>query len=438
MIFDFAEVYKPIFKTKARYLHLWGGRGRGGSFTATQLALQLITSTNYFRGYFMREVFNDIRDSLWRDFKDRIEENEYLNESDFAFNDSQMTVTYLPTGNMIMSKGFKKSSGNRTAKLKSLAGATHVFIEEAEENDEDNFRQLDDSLRTKKGQTMIVMVFNPPNKNHWIIKRWYHLTESKIDGYFTATAKADPALLSIFSDYLANYENLNESFRYNYDVKYKEEHENKTATDESYYPTMVKGLISEGLKGRIFKGWERIDKMPGILPKKYGLDFGFNHPCVLVEIEKDIKKKVCYAQQLVHATGLTNEALEKRMISLGIRKSDQIIADSEEPKSIDWFFSRGWNMVKVDKPKITERIKQAKEYKMLLTEDSTEFWTEYENYAWALDRNKNPTDQPIDKFNHCMDAWMYILFTDDSGESTAKSYGKGKIRSKTDLYKKFL
>ena len=73
-------------------------------------------------------------------------------ESDFAFNDSQMIVTYIPTGNVIMGKGFKKSSGNRTAKLKSLAGATHVFIEEAEENAEADFRQLDDILRTVKQQ----------------------------------------------------------------------------------------------------------------------------------------------------------------------------------------------------------------------------------------------------------------------------------------------
>lgn len=245
MTFEYAKPYLPLFKTKARYIHFFGGRGRGGSFTATQYALQLITGTDYFRGYFMREVFNDIRDSLWRDFKDRIEENETINKNDFAFNDSQMTVTYIPTGNTIISKGFKKSSGNRTAKLKSLAGATHVFIEEAEENDEVSFRQLDDSLRTTKADTKIIMVFNPPHKSHWIIKRWYNLTEAKQTGYFHAIPRGDANnLLSIHSTYTDNLANLNDSFVINL-LNYK-------TTDPDYYYTMVEGLITEGVKGRIF------------------------------------------------------------------------------------------------------------------------------------------------------------------------------------------
>lgn len=132
------------------------------SFTGTQYALHLLTLPDYFRGYFMREIFSDIRESLWRDFKDRIEENESLEESDFDFNEGQMTVKYIPTGNMIISKGFKKSSGNRTAKLKSLAGATHVFIEEFDEISQSDFNQLDDSLRTVKGNIQVVRIFNPP------------------------------------------------------------------------------------------------------------------------------------------------------------------------------------------------------------------------------------------------------------------------------------
>ncbi len=276
MTFDFGSKYKELFTTKARYIHLFGGRGRGGSFTATQYALQLITSRNYFRGYFMREVFSDVRDSLWRDLKDRIEENDSLNETDFAFNDSQMIVTYLPTGNTIMAKGFKKSSGNRTAKLKSLAGATHVFIEESEEVDETDFRQLDDSLRTVKAETKIIMVFNPPNKAHWILKRWYILQDADA-GYFRAIPKpTEKNLLSIHSTYLDNLENLNQSFVNNL-LNYE-------STDVDYYNTMVRGLITEGVKGRIYRNWE-IGEMPNMYPKYYGLDFGYNDPVALVEVE---------------------------------------------------------------------------------------------------------------------------------------------------------
>ena len=64
--------------------------------------------------------------------KDRIRQNDSLKQDDFRFNENQMSVTYLPTGNMILSKGVAKDSG-RTAAMESLEGATHVLIEEADE-----------------------------------------------------------------------------------------------------------------------------------------------------------------------------------------------------------------------------------------------------------------------------------------------------------------
>lgn len=406
MIFEYAAPYFPIFKSKARYIHIWGGRGRGGSFTATQLALQLITSSDYFRGYFMREVFNDIRDSLWRDFKDRIEENETINENDFAFNDSQMTVTYIPTGNTIISKGFKKSSGNRTAKLKSLAGATHVFIEEAEENDELSFRQLDDSLRTTKAETKIVMVFNPPNKAHWIIKKWYNLIESEHQGYFMAVPKTDAKnLLSIHSTYKANELNLNESFVSNL-IDYQ-------SKDPDYYYTMVKGLITEGVKGRIFRNWQPIAKMPDTYTKEYGLDFGWNDPVALVEVERHNQN--AWVRQMIYQQGMTNRELSERMKELGISRNALIIADSAEPKSIEELRRLGWNIQPAVKgsDSILTGIKQIKELQLYLCEDSRDFWTEYEVYAWRLNQHKEPTNEPMDSNNHLMDALRYAISKPD-------------------------
>ena len=71
---EFNELFEPVFSTKARYIDIWGGRGRGGSHFATDYFLFLTTQPNYFRGYFMREVQGDIRGSLFRDFLDRIED----------------------------------------------------------------------------------------------------------------------------------------------------------------------------------------------------------------------------------------------------------------------------------------------------------------------------------------------------------------------------
>lgn len=401
MRFEYAKPYLPLFKTKPRYVHLWGGRGRGGSFTATQYALQLITSRDYFRGYFMREIFNDIRDSLWRDFKDRIEENETINENDFSFNDSQMTVTYMPTGNTITAKGFKKSSSNRTAKLKSLAGATHVFVEEAEENDEESFRQLDDSLRTTKSQIQIVMVFNPPSKNHWIIKRWYNLTPSGHEGYYKATLRSDANnVLSIHSTYRDNLANLNETFVSNL-INYQ-------SRDTDYYYTMVDGLVTEGAKGRIFRNWMPIDKMPNEFVKTYGIDFGFNHPVAVVEIETHNNKLWC--RQLVYKSGLTNKDLSEELKALKIPKNANIIADYAEPKSIEELKKLGWNVSPCDAKNVWNRIKKIKEFEVFVTEDSKDLWLEYQDYRWRLDKDKNPTDEPVKEKDDLIDALGYAIY----------------------------
>jgi len=261
---DFNGLYREMHTKNPRYIHLWGGRGRGGSFTATQYALDLITREQYFRGYIMREVAEDIRESLWRDFKDRIESAGC--EDDIYLNDSAMTAYCPETGNFLLSKGFKKSSGKRTAKLKSLAGATHVIIEEAEEISEEDFNQLDDTLRTVKANVQIILIFNPPSKNHWIWKKWYNLISSEVAGYFSAIPKKNQSLLSIFSTYLDNAKNLNATTMANFEAY-------KDSNTEHYY-TMIKGLISEGMRGRIYKKWQPIEAMPDMYTKFYGLDFG--------------------------------------------------------------------------------------------------------------------------------------------------------------------
>lgn len=42
-----------------------------------------------------------------------------------------------------------------------------------------------------------------------------------------------------------------------------------------------------------------------------------------------------------------------------------------------------------------------------MTESSVNGWNEYQEYKWMLDADKLPTDQPIDKYNHLMDAIRY-------------------------------
>jgi phage terminase large subunit len=397
----FSHKYRELFTTKARYIHLWGGRGRGGSFTGTQYFLDLIKKPEYFRGYLMREIQADIRESLWRDFKDRIVEAEL--DDQFQLNESQMSAMHIPTGNMLLSKGFKKSSGKQTAKLKSIAGATHILIEEMEEISEDDFQQLDDSLRTIKGNIQIVGLFNPPAKKHWIWKKWYNLIDHALDkmipeGYYKAVPKAGNTLLSIFSTYKDNIKNLHPSFIANL----------LTYVGEYFY-TMVEGLISEGVRGRIYKGWIPVQSMPGLYNKFYGLDWGFNAPVALIEVENHNQE--LWLEQKVYEPGFTNNMLSARMEELGISKGATIYADSANPKDIEDMQGMGWNIVAARKGpgSVVSGIRFINQYNVHYVETSIDLAFEHENYKWKLGPNKMPLDEPEDKNNHLLDALNYSM-----------------------------
>lgn len=410
-MFRFNGIYKDVFSTDKRYIDVLGGRGRGGSHFATDYALFLITRNEYFRGYFVRQVLADIRDSLFRDFKDRIEENDKLKMEDFHIQENNMRIIYKPTGNMIMAKGVSKD-GSRTAKMKSLAGATHVFIEEADELKEQDFDQLDLSLRTLKAdKVQIIRVFNPPSKNHWIW-RDYNLLESGVDGYYLPSVKKEANILSIWSDYTANLKNLQAST--------VEKFESFKESNPEYYYNQVRGFVPEGLKGRIYSGWQPItdeDFRKVDARTIYTIDFGYSSDPTVIMALKFYNDRV-YARELLYAPGIGDTELCYIMKSLGITSEDILIADyggggdlricniqrmyEHDPTLLFNIYPciKGEGSIKTG-------ITMLKEKKVFVTENSMNTWNEYREYKWALDADGKPTDTPVDKDNHAMDAIRY-------------------------------
>jgi phage terminase large subunit len=49
------------------------------------------------------------------------------------------------------------------------------------------------------------------------------------------------------------------------------------------------------------------------------------------------------------------------------------------------------------------------DFEVFVTEESSNIWMEFREYRWALDRNKNPLDEPEDANNHACDAIRMII-----------------------------
>lgn len=166
----------------------------------------------------------------------------------------------------------------------------------------------------------------------------------------------------------------------------------------------VRGEIGS-LEGVIFENWKKIDSIPeDARLVGYGLDFGYsNDPAAIVEVYKWNGKRIL--NEICYAKGLSN----KKLAGV-ITTKLPCYCDSAEPKSIAELRMNGVNAQAVRKGKdsINYGIQVMQEEEYLVTSSSTNLIKELRKYAWLKDKKTNePTDTPIDDFNHAIDGVRY-------------------------------
>ena len=396
-----SKPYAPLYtgiNPAIRYVLLEGGRSGGRSFEATQFALFLLVKSTYFRGAIMREVMETVKHSVWQDLIDRITEQDM--NARLKITESPMEVQMGDKS--IVAKAFKASSKNQTAKMKSLAGFNFVLIEEAEEINEEDFNNLDVSIRKSGVDILIILAFNPPIKTHWIVKRWFDLQPSEHEGYYHAQLKkeAEEDTLHIHATYKDNVKNLNPST-----IRLLEA---MATTNPEYYRHMVLGLVPSQKTGLIFKKWETItqaefDALP--YPSRYGLDFGYNDPNALVSVK--VHDDALYIHEELYESFLDTDQLYNRIKHV----QGAIRADSQAKQTIETLRAKGLWIEPSTKGQdsVKNGIKNLLGYKIHITASSKGILEEAQNYSWAKDRNKMPTDEPEDASNHAWDAVRYAI-----------------------------
>lgn len=396
--FEVHESHTPLWENQeARYFIVMGGRGNGRSGTASRFTVSKLLSKDYVRGAIMRATREDIRASCWGEIIDRISEQKITNA--FRIVDNDM---YLERGqNSIRGHGFRASSGSLTARLKSLAGYNFVWIEEAEEIGEEEFRTLDDTLRTVKGRIIIVLTLNTPPKNHWIIRKWFDLIPSGVNGFSIPVLKPDlKDTVYISGSWKENEVNL--------DKHTIERYNNYKFTNPSYYYQVIEGMSPDEVRGKIFNGWQLIDRIPDEARLvKFGEDFGwFPDPACACAIY--YWNGAYIVDEVAYGTELSNEFLAGEIKKVG---TAVVVADSAEPKSINEQNKYGIRVVGAEKGKdsVSFRIKVTSQKKIYITKRSKNIWESYENYRWAEDKDGNPKGEPEHTYSHAMDAVTYAI-----------------------------
>jgi len=174
----------------------------------------------------------------------------------------------------------------------------------------------------------------------------------------------------------------------------------------------VYGLGQVGtLQGAIYEDFEVVEGIDVSRAKfvALGLDWGFsNDPTALLAIYR--QGDCLLIQELLYATGLTNQDIADKLRSLGITRAWEIVADSAEPKSIEEIYRLGFNIKPAEKgpDSVRNGIDILKRFKLQVTKDSTNLIKELRSYTWATDKEGKNTGVPIDSFNHACDAMRYV------------------------------
>lgn len=396
-------IYHPLFLNKDKFIILiTGGRGSGKSFAAStfieRLTFELTPGEKLaHKILYARYTMVSAEISVIPEFLEKVEAD---GTSKF-FHKRSRDVVNMMTGSTIMFRGIKASSGNQTAKLKSIHGITTLVVDEAEEwTSEEDFDKLVLSIRQKGIQNRILIIMNPADSNHFVYRKFIQNTH-KIEDFdgVPVQISTHPNVLHIHTTYLDNAQHLSSQFLK--DVEYMKEN------NPEKYAHVVIGRWSDVAEGAVFKQWGIVDEFPEYAKmQSIGLDFGYtNDPSAAVRC--GIVDNRIYMDELFYQGGMTSSSLINALKSHNLH----VIADSADPRLIDEIGLGGVIIYPVQKGagSILAGITKMQDMELYVTKRSYNLQNELRNYVWAKDKDNRYINEPEDHDNHAIDAVRYYV-----------------------------
>lgn len=397
-------IYYPLYQNKEKFIFLiTGGRGSGKSFSTSTFLERLTFEMTpvekiVHQILYTRYTMVSANISIIPEFLEKAE----LDGTQKYFRSTRSEVVNKMTGSKVMFRGIKSSSGNQTAKLKSIHGITTFVVDEAEEwVSEREFETIMLSIRQKGIQNRIIIVMNPTDNNHWVYRRFIENTHKEVeyDGV-PVQISTHPNVLHIHTTYLDNAENLSPEF-----IK---EVENMKANNPEKYAHTVMGRWADVAEGAVFKNIGVVKEFPKWCKKvAVGLDFGYTHDPSSAVMCGMIDDNL-YIDEICYRTGMLSSDLVKELRRFGDLK---VFSDSADPRLIQEIHNGGIKIYPVEKGagSIIAGIDKMKSLNIFVTERSFNLRKEFRNYVWDKDKDGNYVNQPIDAWNHGIDAVRYYI-----------------------------
>ncbi|MDR0384679.1 MAG: PBSX family phage terminase large subunit, partial [Prevotellaceae bacterium] len=257
-----------------------------------------------------------------------------------------------------------------------------LYVNEANELAFIEFQQL--KMRTTR---FTVIDYNPSfSEDHWICddvnrdKRTYH---------FITTYKDNPFLEQAVIDEIESLQTKNQSL------------------------WRVYGLgLQAVIEGLIFSNVEIVDEIPEYVKKRWGaMDFGYSaDPTAICEVA--LFDNIIYIDEKCYRTQMLTSDIVK-VLKTEV-PSLKIISESADPRLIQEIYRAGINIhpVKKFQGSVEAGISKLLEYKICITKHSTNVIKEFKNYTYRQDKEGKWLNDPIDSYNHAIDAVRYAVINE--------------------------
>lgn len=401
----FNDAYLPyLFDYSKRYSIFFGGAGSGKSVFIGQ---KLLTKAcKYVRKVLViRKYGTTLKDSVFQLIVDQLKKWDLYQFC--TVNLSTYTIT-LPNGSMFLFKGLDDSE-----KIKSITDITDIWVEEATEITEDDFTQLDLRLRALAGELELICSFNPVSKANWVYKKW-----------FDPKASYDEKETMILKTTYKDNRFLPDSY-----IKALEE---KMYSNPLYYKIYALGefAVAEGL---VLTNWEKKDfnayELAELLEHRAGMDLGFTDPSAVIDSLYDRPNKTIYVFNEFYKRGCQLSELAEAIVDMSLKKS-KIMVDSAEPRSREYFRSKGINATPCVKgaDSVKAGLMFLQDHKIVVHPSCKNFIMELENFSYIKSKKTGEwTDDTTHEFSHAIDALRYAYSDIYAAPRTAKTISKNAL-----------
>lgn len=406
----FHPVWRASIAEDILHIVCKGGRGSGKSSDVAHIIVQLLMRLAV-NAVGIRKVDNTIETSIFEQMKWAI--NEQGVSHLFKINKSPMRITYLPRGNYMIFRGAQDPTRIKSLKSANFPFAIAWLEELAEFKTEEEITTITNSLlRGELDDGLFYKFFytyNPPKrKQSWVNKKYESSFQPKNTFVHKSTYLDNPFISKQFIEEAEATKKRNE-------LRYKWEYLGE-AIGSGVVPFDNLEVEAGCITDEMVKMFDNI---------RQALDFGYGpDPLAFVRWHYDKKKNGIYALDEHYGQKISNREVAKWIKSKGY-ESEEITADSAEPKSID----------ELRKEHDIRRIRGAKkgpdsvEYGEQWLDDldficidplrTPNIAREFENIDYQTDKDGNPKPRLEDKDNHTIDATRYAFERDMKRPSVA-------------------